>query len=187
MGEFFLCPSVLFSSATKNEVLPGGFLWKIDGYSKYVCCITAPCVMNKYCLNQHWNWKDHSQLLKYVCFQFVNIALFCMVKEFLDWRFLVSLDSQWIVFSLGLFKNMLHNLLMYTNNFCFGYIAVSCFFETFLAGWVVGKSNFNENPVISLDLNLDFGLRVYQQILQSSRLNLNFQLDIIDSWVQIQF
>ena len=44
VGVFFLCPSVLFSSATKNEVLPGGFLWKIDGYSKYVCCITAPCV-----------------------------------------------------------------------------------------------------------------------------------------------
>ena len=52
VGVFFLCPSVLFSSATKKEVLPGGFLWKIDGYSKYVCCITAPCVMNKYCLNR---------------------------------------------------------------------------------------------------------------------------------------
>ena len=60
---------------------------------------------------------------------------------------------------------------MYTNNFCFGYIAVSLFFETFLgglgwdgwvagwlAGWVVGKSDFNENPVVSLDLDLDFGL-----------------------------
>ena len=44
VGVFFLCPSVLFSSATKNEVLPGGFLWKIHGYSKYVCRITAPCV-----------------------------------------------------------------------------------------------------------------------------------------------
>ena len=44
VGVFFLCPSVLFSSATKKEVLPGGFLWKIYGYSKYVCCITAPCV-----------------------------------------------------------------------------------------------------------------------------------------------
>ena len=29
VGVFFLCPSVLFSSATKKEVLPGGFLWKI--------------------------------------------------------------------------------------------------------------------------------------------------------------
>ena len=44
VGIFFLCPSVLFPSATKKEVLPGGFLWKIDGYSKYVCRITAPCV-----------------------------------------------------------------------------------------------------------------------------------------------
>ena len=28
------------------------------------------------------------------------------------------------------------------------------------AGWVVGKSDFNENPVVSLDLDLDFGLRL---------------------------
>ena len=27
-----------------------------------------------------------------------------------------------------------------------------------MAGWVVGKSDFNENPVVSLDLDLDFGL-----------------------------
>ena len=27
-------------------------------------------------------------------------------------------------------------------------------------GWVVGKSDFNENPVVSLDLDLDFGLRL---------------------------
>ena len=25
-------------------------------------------------------------------------------------------------------------------------------------GWVVGKSDFNENPVVSLDLDLDFDL-----------------------------
>ena len=33
-----------------------------------------------------------------------------------------------------------------------------------MAGWVVGKSDFDENPVVSLDLDLDFGLRlrVYQ-------------------------
>ena len=57
---------------------------------------------------------------------------------------------------------MFHNLLMYTNNFCFGYIAVSCFFETFLgvAGWVAGKSDFDENPDVSLDVDLDFGLRL---------------------------
>ena len=29
-----------------------------------------------------------------------------------------------------------------------------------VAGWVVGKSGFNENPVVSLDLDLDFGLRL---------------------------
>ena len=28
------------------------------------------------------------------------------------------------------------------------------------AGWVVGKSDFNENPVVSPDLDLDFGLRL---------------------------
>ena len=39
LGVFIFCPSVLFSSATRKEVLPGGFLWKINGYSKYVCCI----------------------------------------------------------------------------------------------------------------------------------------------------
>ena len=48
---------------------------------------------------------------------------------------------------------------MYTDNFCFGYIAVSCVFETFPGGWlgVVGKSDFNENPVISIDLDFDLG------------------------------
>ena len=94
--------------------------------------------------------------------------------------------SGWFL-GLGLSQNMFQNLLIYTNNFCFGYIAVSCFFETFpagwlggwlggwvaglvagclagwlawwLGGWLVGKSDFNENPVISPDLDLDFGLR----------------------------
>ena len=51
---------------------------------------------------------------------------------------------------------------MYTNNFCFGYITVSCFFETFpgcwvgVACWLAGKNDFNENPVVSLDLDLGF-------------------------------
>ena len=27
-----------------------------------------------------------------------------------------------------------------------------------MAGWVVRKSDFNENPVVSLDFNLDFDL-----------------------------
>ena len=59
-------------------------------------------------------------------------------------------------------------LLMHTNNFCFGYIAVFCFFETFMgvaglvAGWVVGKSEFNENPVVSLEMNLWLRLRACQ-------------------------
>ena len=49
---------------------------------------------------------------------------------------------------------------MYTDNLCFEYNAVSCFFETFPGGWgwMVGKSDFNENPVVSLDLDLDFDL-----------------------------
>ena len=62
---------------------------------------------------------------------------------------------------------MVHNLLIHTNNFCFEFIVVSCFFETFPAGWLawwlaagragwpVGKSDLNENPVISLDLDFD--------------------------------
>ena len=29
-----------------------------------------------------------------------------------------------------------------------------------MAGWEVGKSDFNENPVVSLDLDFDFGLRL---------------------------
>ena len=55
---------------------------------------------------------------------------------------------------------MFHNLLMYNYNFCIGYIALSCFFETIPAGrgWLVGKSDFNENPAVSLEL--DFGLRL---------------------------
>ena len=67
---------------------------------------------------------------------------------------------------LALFQNMFHNLLIYTNNFCFWYITVSYFFETFpgvwLAGggWLVGNSDFNENPVVSLDLEMDLGLRL---------------------------
>ena len=55
---------------------------------------------------------------------------------------------------------MFHNLLIYTNNICYEYIIVTCFFETFPGGWgwVVGKSNFNENSVVSLDLDFDLGL-----------------------------
>ena len=62
---------------------------------------------------------------------------------------------------------MFHDLLIYT-----GYITVSCFFETFpgvagwrwLSGWVVGKTDFNENPVVSLDLDFGLRLRVCQNL-----------------------
>ena len=54
---------------------------------------------------------------------------------------------------------------MYTTNFCFKYISVSCFFINFLVGRVVAKSDFNENPVESLDLDLEFGLQ------QTNKLN----------------
>ena len=72
---------------------------------------------------------------------------------------------------------MFQNLLIYTNNFCFGYIAVSCFFETFPAGWVggwvVGKSDFNENPVVSLDLDYGLRLRVCQ-----------YNLMVLEPWLE---
>ena len=71
--------------------------------------------------------------------------------------------------SLGLFQNMFHNLLIYTNNFCFGFITVSCFFETFL-GWLAGVGvaggGWLENPILmktqssvwTWTLTLDFDL-----------------------------
>ena len=52
-----------------------------------------------------WNWNlniqiEHSQLLKYVCFRFVNIAQFNMVKEALDWMvfgpFWLPADGFWV-------------------------------------------------------------------------------------------
>ena len=49
---------------------------------------------------------------------------------------------------------------MYTDNFCFGYIAVSCFFKNVWLAGVDCKIGFNENPVRSLDLDLYFGLRL---------------------------
>ena len=39
-------------------------------------------------------------------------------------------------------------------------------------GWLVGKSDINENPVVSLDLDLDFGLR--HRVCQKKLLN-NFE------------
>ena len=74
----------------------------------------------------------------------------------------------------NLMKNIFHNLQIHTNNFCFGYIIVSCFFETFpadwVAGWPVGKSDFNENPVVSPDLDFGLRLRVCQKITMHSNL-----------------
>ena len=60
----------------------------------------------------------------------------------------------------GQVQKLFWDLLTQTNNFYFGSIALSCFFETFPAGWVVGKSDFNENPVVSLDFDLDFGFQL---------------------------
>ena len=58
---------MLFSSATKKEVLPGGFLMKMNGYSKYVCCISAPCVMNKYYLNQEYGLMKLTLIVEPLC------------------------------------------------------------------------------------------------------------------------
>ena len=45
VGVFFLCPSVPFPSATKNEVFARRFFYgKFDGYSKHLRYISAPCV-----------------------------------------------------------------------------------------------------------------------------------------------
>ena len=95
-----------------------------------------------------------SQLLKY---DFVNIALLNMdgYRSFRLKGFRSFLTSSGWFLGLGLFQNMFHNLLIYTNNFCCVYIAVYCFFETFPAGWglVVAKSYSNENSVVRLDLD----------------------------------
>ena len=75
---------------------------------------------------------------------------------------------------LGLFQNMFHDLLIYANTFCFGYIALSCFFETFLGGWlagggwmVVGKSDDNktQSSVWTLILTYDFDLGFVKKLL----------------------
>ena len=39
---------------------------------------------------------------------------------------------------LGSLQSMVHDLLIYTDNFCYGNVAVMCFFETLLAGWLAG-------------------------------------------------
>ena len=55
---------------------------------------------------------------------------------------------------------MFPNHLTWTKNFCFGYIALTCFFEIFprlVARWLVGNGDFNENPVVHVDLDFDLG------------------------------
>ena len=58
-----------------------------------------------------------------------------------------------------------------------------------MGGWVVGKSDFNENPVVSLDLDLDFGLRlrVCQNFKKTSSVDSEIQNDdtTLDENIQI--
>ena len=97
---------------------------------------------------------EQSQLLKYVCFRFINIYQLMMVREV----------SDWLDFGSRLITKMYHNIIIHINNFSFGYIAVSCLFETFPTTQSLPEkfqnSDFNENLVISLDLDLDFELRL---------------------------
>ena len=58
-------------------------------------------------------------------------------------KFLALFNFQWMDLGLGLFQNMFHILLIYTNNFCFGYITVSCFFETYRGVWLAGEQCLN--------------------------------------------
>ena len=46
-----------------------------------------------------------------------------------------------------------------------------------MAGWVVGNSDFNENPVVSLDLDLDFVLvlRVCQNLWLQQNIPTDYQ------------
>ena len=71
--------------------------------------------------------------------------------------------SRWVL-GLGLFQNMFHNLLIYTNNFLFWVYYCILLLWNF-PRWVAGgrwKSDFNENPLISLDLDLGLWHRVCQ-------------------------
>ena len=47
-------------------------------------------------------------------------------------------------------------------------------------GWlgVVGKSDFNENPVVSLDLDFDFGLRL--RVCQNPESELDLDLGFVN-------
>ena len=52
---------------------------------------------------------------------------------------------------------MSQNLQTLINNFCFGYVTLSGFLETFPGGWLGGKYDFNENPVVEFDLDFELG------------------------------
>ena len=39
-------------------------------------------------------------------------------------------------------------------NFCFGYIALTYFFNTYLEGWLARNSYFKETPFAHLDFNI---------------------------------
>ena len=66
----------------------------------------------------------------------------------------ISLQALKLRLPLGLFHNILQNLLQ-TSNFCFGYIHLSCFFETFPREGEVDKFDFNENLGVELHCLLD--------------------------------
>ena len=102
-------------------------------------------------------------MLKYVCFQFVYIAQFSLVKKsWIEW-FSAIFGSQQMVIGSGLIPKHFYNLLMYTNNFCFGYITVSCFFETFPDGWgglmenLILMKTTSSAWTLTLTLDLDLG------------------------------
>ena len=82
-------------------------------------------------------------------------------------RFGPFLTSRGWFLGLDLFPNKFHNLLIYTNNFCFGYISVSWFLETFpggrVAGWLGGRSENlilmkTQSSVLTWTWSLDFDL-----------------------------
>ena len=52
-GVFYILPFCAFSLRDEEGGFARRFFYgKLDSYSKYVCCISASCVMNKYYLNQ---------------------------------------------------------------------------------------------------------------------------------------
>ena len=68
---------------------------------------------------------------------------------------LILAASGWFL-GVGLFQIIFYNLLMYTNSFCFGYITLSFFLESFpgwLAGWLAGVE-FHRNSLVKLSKTL---------------------------------